>query len=258
MSNQTEEETKKFRGIIHIHTTCSYDGTCSIPDFADLAKKKHYNFIALTEHAEDFNDKKMHTLVHECKRASCEDFLVLPGLEFNCNGMHILGIGIEKYINSINPDELIQKIHENNGLAILAHTAYYKDIPYEKLKTLDIIEIWNPRYGETLSPSIKSIKIFRKFRTMKKSYGAAGGLDFHKTQDFVSLYLVVSSDRLTQKNILESLKRGDFSTRNRFIELSSRIDHSILLTGIIYLLACIQFIPDISKKILRKIYKMCR
>lgn len=258
MMNQTEKGTKKFRGFIHIHTTFSYDGTFSISDFADLAKTRHFNFIILTEHAEDFDDKKMHVLINECKKASSEEFLVIPGLEFNCNGMHILGIGVEKYINSINPEELIRIIHENNGLAILAHTAYYKNMPYEKLHDVDIIEIWNPRYGETLSPSIKSLKIFRKFQTMKKSVMATGGLDFHKTEDFVSLYQVVNSGQLTQKDILESLKRGDFITSNGFIELEPLKDPSIIVTGAIYLLAFIQFIPEISKKILRIIYKMCR
>ena len=87
---------------------------------------------------------------------------------------------------------------------------------------------------------------------------ATGGLDFHKTEDFVSLYQVVNSGQLTQKDILESLKRGDFITSNGFIELEPLKDPSIIVTGAIYLLAFIQFIPEISKKILRKIYKMCR
>ena len=64
-----------------------------------------------------------------------EYFLVIPGLEFNINNeIHILGVGIEKYINESDPEELIRKIHENNGLAILAHTADYKKIPYDKIK----------------------------------------------------------------------------------------------------------------------------
>ena len=252
-SNQTS-----FRGLIHIHTTYSYDGTLSLPDFADLVKKRGFNFIILTEHAEDFDATKMKALVNACTNATRNDFLVIPGLEFNINNeIHILGIGIDTSIDESDPEELIRKIHENNGLAILAHTAEYrKSIPYAKLHDIDFIEIWNPRYGERIAPSIKSIKILREFRKMKKGYCASGGLDVHKREDIKTLYQVVFSSRLTQKEILDSLKRGEFITTNGVIELPSLQDPSIIMTGLIYLFAFVQFIPNISKKIMRKISKL--
>ena len=249
-------DTKKFRGLIHIHTTYSYDGTLSLPDFVQLVKTSHYDFILLSEHAEDFDDKKMQILINECRKATSEDFLVIPGLEFNLNNqIHILGIGIEKFFNEEDPEELIRKIHEYNGLAILAHTEYYEKIPYEKLRDVDLIEIWNPRYGETLSPSIKSMRVLGEFRTMKKTFIACGGLDLHKVEDLVSLYQVVYASRLTQKDILDSLKKGEFITTKGFIRLPPLKDPTVIMTGLIYLCAFMQFIPNISKKIMRRIYK---
>jgi hypothetical protein len=249
---------KKFQGLIHIHTTYSYDGTLSLTDFVNLVKAKRYDFIILTEHAEDFDDKKMQFVIDECKSATDESFLVIPGLEYNINDeIHILGIGIEKYINERDPEKLIRKIHENNGLAILAHTAEYKKvIPYKKIKDVDFIEIWNPRYGEKISPSIKSIKILHEFRKMKNTYMASGGLDVHKLEDIVPLYQSVFSARLNQKEILDSLKRGEFITTNGFIELPSLKDPAITMTALIYLFAFVQFIPNITKKIMKKINKM--
>ena len=249
---------KKFKGIIHIHTTFSYDGTLSLSDIVQLAKNRDIDFIILTEHAEDFDDNKMQLLINDCNAATNEDFLVIPGLEFNSNGIHILGIGLERYINGTDPEELIRQIHENNGLAILAHTEYYKKIPYEKLKDIDLIEIWNPRYGERLSPSIKSMKILNEFRTMRKTFIASGGLDLHKLRDLVPLYQVVSADRLTKKDVLLSLKRGEFFTTKGFIEFPPLGDPAITMTGFIYLFAFVQFVPNISKKIIRKIFKMFR
>lgn len=249
---------KKFRGLIHIHTTYSYDGTLSLPDLIHLVKIRRYDFIQLTEHAEDFDDKKMQNLVDECGKATNENFLVIPGLEFNINdSIHILGIGINKYIHERDPEILIQKIHDNSGIAILAHTADYKKvIPYAQLKDVDFIEIWNPRYGEKISPSIKSIKILHDFRKMKKTYIASGGLDLHKLQDLVPLYQLVFSERLTQQDILSSLKRGDFITTNGFIELPSLKDLAIASTPFIYLSAFFQYSIDLTKRILRKISKM--
>jgi histidinol phosphatase-like PHP family hydrolase len=102
-NNQTS-----FRGLIHIHTTYSYDGTVSLPDFAEIAKSRGINFIILTEHAEDFDDKKMQVLVNGCTNATHDDFLVIPGLEFNINNeIYILGIGIETFIDERDPEELI-------------------------------------------------------------------------------------------------------------------------------------------------------
>jgi hypothetical protein len=252
------QNTQNFKGIIHIHTTYSYDGTLSISDFVNLAKKGNIDFIVLTEHAEDFDDKKMQLFINDCNKATHEDFLVIPGLEFNKNGIHILGIGIERFINDTDPEELIRKIHENNGLAILAHTADYKNIPYLTLKDVDMIEIWNPRYGERLSPSIKSIKIFHQFQTMKKKYIASGGLDLHRSEDLVPLYQVVSANQLKQKDILDSLERGNFTITNEIIQLSPLSNPSIIMTVIISLFAFVQFVPNISKKIFRKIFKIFR
>jgi hypothetical protein len=249
---------KKFRGIIHIHTTYSHDGTLSLSDIVNIVRARRYEFIILTEHAEDFDDKKMQFVIDQCKCASDEAFLVIPGLEFNINDeIHILGIGIEKYINESDPEELIRKIHENNGLAILAHTAEYRNgIPYAKISDVDFIEIWNPRYGEKISPSIKSIKILHEFRKMKKLYIASAGLDLHKLQDLAPLYQIVFSEQLTQKEIISSLKGGEFTTTNGFIELPPLNDPGIIMTALIYLCAFVQFIPNITKKIMRKIKKI--
>ena len=102
------------------------------------------------------------------------------------------------------------------------------------------------------------MKILHEFRKMKKTYIASGGLDLHKHEDLVPFYQVVFSDRLNQKDILDSLKRGEFITTKGFIELPPLKDPAITMTGLIYLFAFMQFIPNISKKIMRRIYKMCK
>jgi len=258
MMTHNTQDLKKFKGLIHIHTTYSYDGTMPFADFVHHAKNKNYDFVIITDHAENFDDTKMQVFVNECKKATHEDFLVIPGLEFNINNeIHILGIGIENYINEPEPEELIRKIHENNGLAILAHTIVYTKIPYAQLNDVDLIEIWNPRYSERLSPSIKSIKILHEFRKIKKMYIASGGLDLHTFDDLIPLYQSVMSTQLNQKEILNSLKHGEFTIIHGSIEFPSLNEPGISLTGFIYLFAFIQFIPKISKKIIRKIYKMC-
>ena len=90
---------------------------------------------------------------------------------------------------------------------------------------------------------------------MKKTFLAIGGLDLHKLKDLVPLYQVVSADSFTQNDILDSLKRGEFVTIKGFIEFPPLGDPAITMTGFIYLFAFVQFVPNISKKIIRKIFK---
>lgn len=259
MSNHAMKDTqKKFRGLIHIHTTYSHDGTLPLADIVILVKNRRYDFILLSEHAEDFDDEKMQSFVAECTKVTNENFLVIPGLEFKINDeIHILGIGIQNYIHERDPEILIRKIHENHGLAILAHTAdYHKSIPYAQLKDVDFVEIWSPRYEEVLSPSIKSIKILHEFRKMKKTYIASGGIDLHTLRDLVPLYQIVFSERLTQKDILSSLKSGDFTTTNGFIVLPSLKEPTPAMTAAMYLGACLQFTVRIMGKIMVKTYRL--
>jgi predicted metal-dependent phosphoesterase TrpH len=257
MANFVSSDKKIFAGIIHIHTAYSHDGMLSLPDFVELAKKKHINFMLLSEHAEDFDDKKMQIFVNECEKITKDGILVIPGLEFNINDqIHILGIGIKKYINKKNPKEIIQAIHEDNGIAILAHVVIYKTIPFDELKDIDFIEIWNPRYGEKLSPTLKSMQIFNKFRKMKKSCIASGGLDFHKSNDFVSLHQEIFAFKLTSDVVLESLIKGDFVTTKGLIKIPALKKIPITTLGLIYIFASIQYVLTICYKILRKIYRI--
>jgi hypothetical protein len=250
----------QFRGIIHIHTTYSYDGSLSLSDVIDRAKKRRYDFVMLTEHAEDFDAKKMQMLVDECTKSTNENFLVIPGLEFNMNNeIHILGAGITTFIHERDPEIIIRKVHENGGIAILAHTAdYRKEIPYAQLKDTDLIEIWNPRYGERLSPSMKSLRILCEFRRRKRTCCASGGLDLHTLHDLVPLYQIVLAERLSQHDILDSLKQGKYSTTNGYIELPALQDPTPFVTILIYICAFLQFIPRIIMKTVARIYKFAK
>jgi hypothetical protein len=87
---------------------------------------------------------------------------------------------------------------------------------------------------------------------MKKTFYASGGLDMHKREDIKNLYLEVASARLDHEGILGSLKRGEFITTNGVIVLPSLANPSGITIGFIYVSAFVQFIPNISKKILRK------
>ena len=159
-----------IKGLIHIHSSYSYDGIFSLEELSELAKSKECSYIILTDHADDFTEKKMKSLVNECNRLSDTDFVLIPGLEFTCGGMHILAIGITEIIFESDLIKLIDRIHDKGGLAVLAHVVIYKNIPYGKLKNIDGVEVWNTRYEGRFSPSLKSLGILKSFRKKQKSF----------------------------------------------------------------------------------------
>ncbi len=122
-SEEEEKLKKKFlKGALHIHTTLSSDGTLSLNQVKNLLQKKGFDFAIITEHSQDVNRQTFSYLASECKNRSDKSFLFIPGLEFNsAGGLHILGIGIEGFMDEEDPAEIIKEIHIKGGLAILAH-----------------------------------------------------------------------------------------------------------------------------------------
>ena len=223
-----------IRGVLHVHSKYSFDGKLPLEELAILCRSRGYKFIALTEHAEDYGKEKMASLVAECRRLSGLDVIILPGLEYNCEGMHVLALGAESLFVETDLRRLIAKIHEDGGLAVLGHVAWYDKILYEKLGGLDGIEVWNPRYDGRLSPSLKALSVLNKFRIGKKKILAFGGLDMHEKTDFGRLSISVRAAELNREEILGAIKEGEFRTSNGLIGFDPLKDPSTHKLLIIY------------------------
>lgn len=215
---------EEFRGLIHIHSSYSYDGKVSIPDLAELCRIHAYRFMVVTEHAEkNVNKDNMQMLVSECESLSSNDLIIIPGLEFVCMGdIHILGLGIKKYLTASDPRKVIRGIHNQGGLAVLAHASYYKKIPYEILNELDGVEIWNLKYDGRLSPKLRCFKILKKFKNENENIIKYAGLDLHKSRDFGKLSIYIKAKKVTEKEIMIALKKGNFYMTNGLTTLYPR------------------------------------
>jgi hypothetical protein len=220
--------TKEYRGVIHIHSKHSFDGTLTLPQLAALSKEKRIDFLVLTDHGDSdyFNTEKMETLIEECKKVSNEEFIIIPGLEFMCEDMHILAIGIKEYFAEQKLEKLIDRIHQLGGLAILGHISYYAQIPYERLKNLDGVEVWNPRYDSRFSPSRKSLRALEKFKKQNDKILAFTGLDLHEKQSWCNITSTVRADELQSEQIIKSLREGKFYSSNGFIKFNPTNDPS--------------------------------
>ncbi len=132
---------------LHIHTKCSKCGTMSPERLLKLAKKKGLNGIAVTDH----NTIKGALAVTQANKD--ENFRVIIGAEIMTQYGEILAYNLKEEIKSRDFDEVIDEIHKQGGLAVMAHPfgpgvirkALPKDHSKVNLKKLDGFEILNGR-----------------------------------------------------------------------------------------------------------------
>jgi hypothetical protein len=125
---------------LHVHTTHSHDGFCSVSGAIQAAKIKGLDGIAITDH-----DSITGNL--EAAKIAPKDFLIIPGIEVSSKDGHIVGLGIKKPIQQGLPAaETVKLIKEQGGIAVAAHPFGLSLKPLSALRAkFDAIEVFSPR-----------------------------------------------------------------------------------------------------------------
>ncbi len=112
----TQPHELSGRADIHIHTNAS-DGLPTAKQVLDIvAKHKHLDVIAITDH--DVLEASLWAYEQRSKYA----FDIIPGVEVTARGGHVLGLWVTKAIPKwLSIIETVAAIHEQGGVAILAH-----------------------------------------------------------------------------------------------------------------------------------------
>ena len=131
----------------HIHSEYSPDSFAKIDDILNRARMRNIDIIAISDH------NTVDGTVEVMKKTRNTDILAIPSIEISSSHGHILGFGCEEMIpRDLSPQETIDKIHDQGGLAIVPHPFcfyrhglfhFYKE--YENLK-FDAIETRNARF----------------------------------------------------------------------------------------------------------------
>jgi predicted metal-dependent phosphoesterase TrpH len=211
-----------FKGVLHVHSVYS-DGDETLDRLIEIFRQSGMMFAAVTDHAEVFDDIRMHRYVEHCQALSRANFVVIPGLEFAFpgGGIHILGYGITKRVYASDMEKLVDGIHEAGGIAVLAHppTGCTNLIASVKAK-LDGIEVWNGRYDGVHAPRVDSFQLFRRIRATNLKAIAFGGIDLHKAgQAQRPIYLEVAAEELSRNALMTSLRHGKFTVRGANITI---------------------------------------
>ena len=213
-----------MRGVLHVHSRFS-DGEESVERVAQTFRDSGMCFVAMSDHAEVFDEQRMQEYVAICDALSDSDFLIIPGLEFAFKGgsIHILGYGITRRIRASGMEELVDGIHEAGGIAVLAHPPLGSINMIGSIKgTLDGIEVWNGRYDGVVAPRAESFQLLRRIRSSNLKVSAYSGIDLHNIgQARKPLYVEIETETLHRAHIVDGLRAGRFTIHGGNIAIPS-------------------------------------
>jgi len=212
-----------MRGVLHVHSQFS-DGEESLERIVQTFIDAGMSFIAVSDHAEVFDEERMRQYVAICDSLSGPYFLVIPGLEFALKGgsIHILGYGITTRVRAKDMEELVDGIHAAGGIAVFAHPPQGGINMITPIKgKLDGVEVWNGRYDGS-APRADSFQLLRRIRAANPRAAAYCGVDLHKmAQARKPVYVDVEAERLEHGAVLSALRAGSFTVHGNTLAIPS-------------------------------------
>ena len=205
----------RLRIDLHVHTRDSLDSHISLDDADRRCLEEDLDGFAVTNH-DFFSDIPSSWL----KKT---DLVILRGMEVSARGAHILALDINEEVEmGLGIPETVEKIHEQGGLAIIAH-------PYSVLRTwvnrreieaagFDLVEVANAYqfpYGWMLERNIRLAEELGLPQT--------GGSDAHIPRTVGRAYTVLEVDERSEEGVLEALRKGKTRAEGRGISLAERL-----------------------------------
>lgn len=215
-------------GVVHVHSNYSHDGKDSLERLRGFAIERGIAFVGLTDHAEDLTPERFTEYMAKCRALSDGAVKLIPGLEYRFagyTGLHLLALGLKKWIEPTTPAGFIEQTRGAASLTIVAHPvlARYR-IPQEVLDGIDAIEVWNASYNTRYLPDPRAIRILHALRRRRPMVIGTAGLDQHDGRNDRETRVIV--DDFTEP--LVALKAGRFTNRGRTMRFSSSASMSPL------------------------------
>lgn len=229
----------RIRGALHVHSKLSRDGTMTMAELVQWYRRAGYQFLAMGEHAEDLDEAKVQALRDESIENSNDAFCLIPGIEFaGNNDIHIVGLGVTRLIRAQNAVAVAGEIHEQGGLAVLAHPKRIAwECPTEVLLAVDAVEIWNVGYDGKYLPSVKAFGGFRRMRQINPKLLAVASHDLHRTASFYDVAIEMDVASLSPDAILRNLQQGCYWIQSRFFRCDPEVRMSRMKAASLRLLS---------------------
>ncbi len=189
---------------LHGHSGYSYDSLTTPKSFIRSAKQKGLDAIALTDH----NTIKGWKPVSE--EAKKQGFLLILGEEIKvyenkkCCG-EILGLFLQELVSPSEPETVLDKIREQDGIAIIAHpfewASRHPFLPIEKFsRQVDAIEVLNSRclFESMNQKALEFVK--------KNSLAGSAGSDSHTPWEIGNAFVEAKASDLEE--LRKAIQKG--------------------------------------------------
>ena len=211
----------EIKGVIHVHSTYSYDGKESLRSLRDFLLKKGMTFCCVTEHTNEMTIEQAQLLVQECKALSGSQFVFIPGFEVPYKNAHILLIGTEMFLGQEADAQILRQWSSKSRLTILAHPVRNQfTLDNVMAEVIDGVEIWNQQYDGKIVPRTRSAYLLKQLQEKDQSLFATGGLDFHRIEHFGSPYCTLEVERVSAEAILQALADSSYVFGNEKISVA--------------------------------------
>ena len=181
----------------HIHSKHSFDSILEPKKIIKVAKKKGLDGVAITDH---------NTIIGglEAKKINADqDFLVIVGSEINTEIGDITGLFLNEEIKSRSSREVVDEIHEQNGIVVLPHPyrGHKIDALVKILDRVELIEVFNARNNE-----LQNLKA-GELTTSYKKHSIAGS-DAHFSSE-IGLGRTIIKMECDIKDVRRKLLKGE-------------------------------------------------
>jgi len=123
----------------HIHTSYSVDCTISPKSLIGYCVDQNVDMLIVTDHDSMESLPILNSLNMQNK------IKIIPGVEYTTEAGDIIGIFINKMLEFSSSNDLIDKIHQENGLVVLPHPFKGHKLNLIDMQNIDLIETFNAR-----------------------------------------------------------------------------------------------------------------
>jgi PHP domain len=214
-------------GAVHVHSSYSHDGQDTLESLRDRAAAVGIRFVAMTDHAEDFDAARFDEYREACRAASDDRVRLIPGLEFRFaghRGLHLLACGLEQWAQPATLEDFAATVADAARLTILAHpilTGYR--VPRVVCDSIDAIEVWNASYNTRFLPDPRAMMLLHTVQRSRPAVVGVAGLDQHDASNDRRTRVVLTDPRDLSDPLL-AIREGRFTNVGRTMSFAANAE----------------------------------
>ncbi|MEO8140744.1 MAG: hypothetical protein ABI742_13905, partial [Gemmatimonadota bacterium] len=126
-------------------------------------------------------------------------------------GLHLLALGLAKWIAPRAPADFIEQTRGVAGFTIMAHPLLPNyEMPDEVRAGIDAIEVWNASYNTRYLPDPRAIRLLHRINATRPEVVATAGLDQHDARNDRGTRVFLDQETADP---LAELRAGRFTNR---------------------------------------------